>query len=344
MGPFFRMHAGVCSLLVVAGLAACGANDDSPGPDPQPDGAALRAEALDLGLSVRWASHNLGAEAPEQYGGYYGWGDPAGLHTTDEVYDAQRNWLPGLYGGPNPPEQIAGTELDVARAKWGGAWRLPTHAEIEELEACARQWTEVNGVGGFRLTGPNGNRIFLPAAGSRLDREVFDAGTAGYYWTGTSVSDSGAEDAYRLYLGEEGANTGPTQRYRGLSVRPVYDDGDRPSTANIKITAGGTVFSAVLEDNEAARAFAARLPLTVRMDELNGNEKYFYLDGSLPAAPAPAGTIHRGDLMLYGSNCVVLFYETFSSAYSYTRLGRVTDSAGLASALGTGGVTVSFER
>lgn len=113
---------------------------------------------------------------------------------------------------------------------------------------------------------------------------------------------------------------------------------------NITLTIHGTSFAVTLEDNEAARAFAARLPLTLDMSELNGNEKYFYLDGSLPTASYRPGTIQTGDLMLYGSSCVVLFYQTFTSGYSYTRLGRVTNPEGLADALGSGSVRVSFTK
>lgn len=112
---------------------------------------------------------------------------------------------------------------------------------------------------------------------------------------------------------------------------------------NITITVGGKAFPAVLEDNEAAAAFAAMLPVTLQMSELNGNEKYFYLDSPLPAHSTRPGTINEGDLMLYGSSCVVLFYETFRSGYSYTRLGRIANPDGLAEAVGDGSVQVHFE-
>ena len=80
------------------------------------------------------------------------------------------------------------------------------------------------------------------------------------------------------------------------------------------------------------------------MNELNGNEKYHYLDSSLPTNSYQPGTIHAGDLMLYGNNCVVLFYETFNSSYSYTRIGSIDDPSGLAAALGSGNVSVRFEK
>ena len=112
---------------------------------------------------------------------------------------------------------------------------------------------------------------------------------------------------------------------------------------NITVRAGGRSFAATLEDNATARAFAALLPMTVTMNEMNGNEKYHYLSENLPTDSNRPGTIRNGDLMLYGSNCLVLFYETFSSSYSYTRIGRLDNPSGLASALGRGNVTVTFE-
>lgn len=110
----------------------------------------------------------------------------------------------------------------------------------------------------------------------------------------------------------------------------------------VLLTVGEQTFSATLADSDTAQELVSMLPLTLDMSELNGNEKYFYLDGSLTTNPQRPGQIHSGDLMLYGDNCLVLFYVTFSSGYSYTRLGSVDDPAGLAGALGTGNVTVTF--
>lgn len=110
----------------------------------------------------------------------------------------------------------------------------------------------------------------------------------------------------------------------------------------VQISVGCKNFTAVLEENASARALAERLPLTVTMDELNGNEKYHYLPDSLPTDPEQPGTIQAGDLMLYGSDCLVLFYESFASSYAYTRLGRITDPTGLAEAVGGGNTEVTF--
>ena len=123
-----------------------------------------------------------------------------------------------------------------------------------------------------------------------------------------------------------------------------YDDGqnDENMTDKITISVGGTEYSTTLADNETARAFAARLPMTLDMSELNGNEKYYYLDESLPVDACNPGTIRSGDLMLYGSDCLVLFYETFSTSYSYTRIGAIDNPEGLAGAVGGGDATVTF--
>ena len=110
----------------------------------------------------------------------------------------------------------------------------------------------------------------------------------------------------------------------------------------ITVTVNGTVFGAELENGEAARAFSLLFPLELDMSELNGNEKYYYLDDALPAAAERVGRIEAGDIMLYGSSCVVLFYESFSTSYSYTRIGKIADAAGLARAAGGGGARVSF--
>ena len=139
-----------------------------------------------------------------------------------------------------------------------------------------------------------------------------------------------------------GADTPPA----GGTEPPENNSGnENKPTMNQKITLkiGGRSFAATLRDNDTARAFAQLLPLTVDMSELNGNEKYHYLPSSLPTAASRPGTIHAGDLMLYGSDCVVLFYETFSSSYSYTPIGALDAVDGLTAALGRGSVQVTFE-
>lgn len=110
----------------------------------------------------------------------------------------------------------------------------------------------------------------------------------------------------------------------------------------IKITAGGKNFTAVLYDTEAAAAFEKMLPMTLDMSELNGNEKYFYLSEDLPTNSEHPEKINTGDIMLFGSSCIVLFYDSFNTSYSYTKIGCIDDTAGLSEALGNGNVTVEF--
>ena len=114
------------------------------------------------------------------------------------------------------------------------------------------------------------------------------------------------------------------------------------NNAPFKLTIGGTVFNAELANNATARAFDALLPTSLSMTELNGNEKYKYLDTTLPTNASCPGTIHAGDILLYGNNCVVVFYKTFNTSYSYTKIGKITDTTGLEAAVGAGGVAVQF--
>lgn len=116
-----------------------------------------------------------------------------------------------------------------------------------------------------------------------------------------------------------------------------------PEESRIRLRVGSAAFTVRLRDNAAAVAFLSLLPLTVEMDDLNGNEKYRYLPQPLPTAATVPGTILTGDLMLYGSDCLVLFYESFRTTYRYTPLGRVEQTEGLAEALGRGNVEVVFE-
>lgn len=112
----------------------------------------------------------------------------------------------------------------------------------------------------------------------------------------------------------------------------------------MKITIGTTIFTATLNNNPTTTAFKAMLPFTITMSELNGNEKMYFFSTTLPTNPSIGGNLQVGDLMLYGNNCLVLFYEGFNTSYSYTRLGRIDTTSGLVDALGAGSVTVKFEN
>lgn len=120
-------------------------------------------------------------------------------------------------------------------------------------------------------------------------------------------------------------------------------DNANPTGSKMKIKIGNQTFTATLYDNATAAAFKSMLPMTVNMVELNRNEKYVDLSSDLPTNASNPGTVQTGDLMLYGSSTLVLFHKTFSTSYSYTRLGRIDDVKGLADAVGSGNVTVTFE-
>lgn len=128
--------------------------------------------------------------------------------------------------------------------------------------------------------------------------------------------------------------------------QPENNDNDNTNpeeNMKLKITIGSAVFTATLQHNATATAFEKLLPMTITMAELNNNEKYCDLQGSLPTNSFNPGTIYNGDLMVYGSQTLVLFYKNFSTSYRYTRLGKIDDTTGLASALGSGNVAVTFE-
>lgn len=127
------------------------------------------------------------------------------------------------------------------------------------------------------------------------------------------------------------------------SIHHVIDGDTHAMTDTLIIRIGGKEFTATLFDNPTATALKALLPLTMNMTELNGNEKYFRLSKNLPTSESNPGIIKSGDLMLWGSNTFVLFYETFSTSYSYTRIGKTMNAAGLVAALGTGDITVTVD-
>jgi hypothetical protein len=111
----------------------------------------------------------------------------------------------------------------------------------------------------------------------------------------------------------------------------------------VMITVGNKQFKTILASNDAANELKKMLPLTITMSDLNGNEKYFDLPGNLPTNLANPGTINAGDIMLWGSNTLVLFYKTFSTSYNYTKLGKIENPNGLSQVLGSETVTVTFE-
>ena len=141
----------------------------------------------------------------------------------------------------------------------------------------------------------------------------------------------------------------PEQEEKQEEQKQPEDNGQQNGNENentqsmtIKIIAGGKTFTADIEDTETGKAFLAKLPLTLDMSELNGNEKYCY-GVELPRADKRYDSLAAGDLMLFSGNCVVLFYGS-AGGYSYTRIGKLTSTEGLKEALGSGSISVTFAR
>ena len=195
---------------------------------------------IDLGLSIKWASWNVGAASPNDYGVLYGWGDPSGTNMSENLDE---------YPSSEPPTIICGTEYDIATVNWGNQWRMPTQAECVELaENCSWEWIEMDGINGMKVTGKNGNSIFLPAAASRTGDKISNqVGQRGCYWSGTLWPDNSNFASY-LYFYSDATRVQPTRsnrRYIGMSVRPVYDDKNNgvdfvsSSHSNFKVTVDG---------------------------------------------------------------------------------------------------------
>lgn len=186
----------------------------------KPDGSVGKHEGhgyVDLGLSVKWATCNVGASKPEDYGNYYAWGET----TTKSSYTESNSKTYGKKMG-----DIAGnSSYDAATANWGGDWRMPTEKEMRELiDKCTWTWTTQNGVKGYKVTSKtNGNSIFLPAAGLRDGSSLHYAGRFGYYWSSTPSDYYDVVYAYSLYFYSGGQRMGNDDRYYGQSVRLVVE-------------------------------------------------------------------------------------------------------------------------
>lgn len=170
-------------------------------------------EAIDLGLSVKWANMNVGATKIEDFGNLYAWGE---LEPKEE-YSAETYFDPkGWIYNPDLRTELEDKD-DVARVNWGEKWRMPTMKEIEELvNNCTWKWVVIHNVEGHFVTGPNGNSIFLPAAGSSVG-----PGPYGNYWTKT-LFKTDKHQAYFLYYYLDDIGPNNYYRYSGKSVRPVW--------------------------------------------------------------------------------------------------------------------------
>ncbi len=172
-------------------------------------------EYVDLGLSVKWATCNVGADKPEEYGDYFAWGE---TRPKDDYIVVNSVTYDKYFG------DIGGGRYDSANVNWGGSWRMPTYAEQNELrEKCAWFWSSSNGVNGYVVKSKvNGNSIFLPAAGYRSGTSLNRVGSYGLYWSSTPSVVSNTT-AYCVFFSKRSADGFRNARCNGRSVRPVTE-------------------------------------------------------------------------------------------------------------------------
>ena len=186
---------------------------------------------VDLGLSVKWASCNLGASTPAGKGGYYAWGETS---TKTEYSEKNYAYYKEGSGYTNIGENIAGTQYDAATVNLGKDWRMPTQDEVQELcDKCTFTYGEVDGVKGYYATGKNGNSIFLPCYGYKTgtwDRSE----DQGYFWTGSINNDNSYFGvSLWLYNGKPSISHYAASKYEGLQIRPVYSPSSPGGITNI---------------------------------------------------------------------------------------------------------------
>ncbi len=182
---------------------------------PADSGQINGHEYVDLGLSVKWATSNVGASSPSDYGNYYAWGE---IFTKSEYTEDNSKTY-----GRNMGDIGCNKTFDAARADWGGTWRLPTESELEELVKKCR-WTRMtmDGKDGCCVTGPNGNSIFLPAAGWRSEALLKFEGAGGGLWCSTPYKNN-VNRAFYLYFDSSYRTVIWSYRDNGHSVRPVTE-------------------------------------------------------------------------------------------------------------------------
>lgn len=185
---------------------------------------------IDLGLpsGTKWACCNVGANNPEDYGGYYAWGETntKSNYTWDTYKYGYYTYNMDFSHLTSIGDNIAGTIYDAATANWGSSWRMPTITQLKELfEKCSIEWTSQNGNNGHKITGPNGVTLFLPATGIKGKEGLENRGTQGRYWSSSLYDSTYLHVAYelRLFPKSEKGNWYDyfDDRYMGLTIRPV---------------------------------------------------------------------------------------------------------------------------
>lgn len=174
-------------------------------------------DAVDLGLSVKWAICNVGAKSPEEYGGYYAWGE---IEEKD-IYEPETYLFYNDESYEHIGYDIGGTKYDVVSQKWGEKWRMPTGGELNELYSkCSWEWTSVNDIYGYKVSG-NGNSIFLPASGFRSGENISGWGVGVSCWS--SGGGFSKDNAFFLYYTDGYWDWNYCGRHIGCTIRPVTE-------------------------------------------------------------------------------------------------------------------------
>lgn len=179
---------------------------------------------VDLGLpsGLMWATCNVGAHSPEEYGNYFAWGEvePKSMYSNSNYKWGTTSSI-NKYGTDTDNRNVLVPEDDAAHMNWGGNWRMPTDIEFSELYLkCSWIWESRNNVNGYRVVGPNGNWIFLPAAG-HYETSISSAGTRGYYWS-SKLSSTNYKSQFLYFYNTSQSVREEYYRYSGCSVRPVF--------------------------------------------------------------------------------------------------------------------------
>ena len=179
------------------------------------DGTQRGHNYVDMGLSVKWATCNIGADNPSDYGDYFAWGEtePKSKYSEANSLTYKKNFI-----------NVSGPQYDAAQTKWGGTWRMPSEREFNELQNNSTfEWTTLNGNSVVKVTSKrNGNFIYLPAAGYRYGSSLYGAGNFAGFWTSTYIKlSSGHHTSSYIYYFQNNAEYRNLERYHGLSIRPV---------------------------------------------------------------------------------------------------------------------------
>jgi len=180
---------------------------------------------VDLGLSVKWAKCNVGADSVHHYGDHYAWGEtePKTVYEWSNYFDTTDGGTTFLKYSNEGGKTTLDPEDDAATVNMGGSWRMPTKEEQKELiDECTWTWTTLNGVNGYNVEGSNGNSIFLPAAGYCNDSGLSNVGSHGYCWS-SSLYTSSSKYADNLYFGSDDVDWSGYYRYCGQPVRGVCE-------------------------------------------------------------------------------------------------------------------------